>query len=578
MKNKKRFVIYLFSLVGCVSLFVFGVVNYLSGNAMAGIVEFLAGIIGVFNIFIVRVFKKDEVGASVILVLMLGLLSFIAVNGGVSGTGIFWFFTFPPLAFYMKSPQKALAWMLALGVSITYIYTSGSSFYEGHELMQLSASLFAVTLLVYFYVLANNEATQQIKEQNKEMTVLNKQLSERLTQQEEYDITIANQNKELEDTKKAILNVLEDLQEEKSRDEAILANIADGLVVTNEEGVVTLINGAFSKILGWDESEVLGEDFVNLVPMFDEKEKSILRKDRTLMHVLKKDSKVTSVVTRYYQRKDGTLFPAAISVAPIIVAGKVVGAVEVFRDVTQEKAVDRAKTEFVSLASHQLRTPLSAIKWYTELLLSGDFGKLDAVQTSYAEEIERGTERMIELVGALLNVSRLELGTFSDELEEISLPQMIADIVKEHNPLVEQKKITLTKSVNTLVPSLRADKKLTRIVLENLISNAVKYTPSGGTVSVSLDFNKDKKDSVLYSVRDSGIGIPKSQQEQIFQKLFRADNAREGDTDGTGLGLYLVKLITEKMGGSIRFESEENKGTTFFVTLPIADAKSANKK
>ena len=152
---------------------------------------------------------------------------------------------------------------------------------------------------------------------------------------------------------------------------------------------------------------------------------------------------------------------------------------------------------------------------------------------------------------------------------------MVEDIIKEHAPVIKEKEIAFTKELSNDLPYLVADKKLTRIVFENLISNAVKYTPKKGTVSVSLALEeKSGVKEFSYVVQDSGIGIPTDQQDKVFQKLFRADNAREGDTDGTGLGLYLVKLIIEKMGGTIRFESSEGKGTTFFVRLPLRSSMS----
>ncbi len=252
--------------------------------------------------------------------------------------------------------------------------------------------------------------------------------------------------------------------------------------------------------------------------------------------------------------------------------GKVVKMVGVNFDVTKEHAVDQAKTEFVSLASHQLRTPLSAINWYTEMLLAGDAGAITDDQKNYLEEIYHGNQRMVDLVNALLNVSRMELGTFIVEPEPTNIIQLAQDVVKEQNPQITQRKIQLTVKFAKDIPVMQVDPKLLRMVFQNLLSNSVKYTPEGGAVTMSIQ-RDDKDNAVAITVADTGYGIPKEQHDKIFSKLFRADNVREQDTDGTGLGLYIVKSIVEQSNGKIWFESEKDKGTTFHVTLPLAGMK-----
>ena len=569
MKKNKERIIYLFSSVGITALFVFGIVNMIQGNIIAGVVELAAAGITTINLLLVRFFRMTELGASVILALMLVVLSFLIVNGGVSGSGILWFYTFPPLVLYLKPFRVGMVWTALLALSVVLMYLSGNSFYERSELIQLAASFTAVMLMVYFYVLANKESGTVIVQQNETLTALNNELQEKLSSQEEFDAIIRTKNKELEDTKKATLNLLEDLQQEKSQDEAILASISDGLTVTDEKGVIILANDACVDLLGWTREELIGQKLTDLVPMFDEEGNPINENNRPLIKVLNQDPTFELASLYYYGQKNGNKVPVSVSIAPIPSGEKITGTVEVFRDVTHEQAVDKAKTEFVSLASHQLRTPLSAIKWYVELLLSGDFGKLTKNQEEYVNEIPKGSERMIELVGSLLDVSRLELGTITTEPEELNLSLIIDDIVKEHKPTIVEKELVFKTDIERNGPTICADKKLTRIALENLISNAVKYTPQKGSVEVKLALEKSSQATYAYTVQDSGIGIPKDQQDKVFQKLFRADNAREGDTTGTGLGLYLVKLILEKMGGSIMFTSDSGKGTLFTVRIPV---------
>ncbi len=282
-------------------------------------------------------------------------------------------------------------------------------------------------------------------------------------------------------------------------------------------------------------------------------------------------------------KKDGSKVAVADSAAPLKDKnGEVIGCVVVFRDVTKERSIDKAKTEFVSLASHQLRTPLSSINWYTEMLLAGDAGKINKEQKNYLEEVYKGNKRMVDLVNALLNVSRLELGTFAIEPEPTDVVKLAQSVADEQKPQILEKKIKLNQKYVDNLPLLNADPKLLRIVFQNLLSNAVKYTPEKGIINIDLhlvkqgeplDTRKANEDSIAVTVSDTGYGIPKSQQDKIFSKLFRADNVREKDTEGTGLGLYIVKSIVDHSGGKIWFESTENEGTTFYITLPLSGMK-----
>jgi len=261
------------------------------------------------------------------------------------------------------------------------------------------------------------------------------------------------------------------------------------------------------------------------------------------------------------------MVPVADSAAPLKdFKGKAVGCVIVFRDVTKERDIDKAKTEFVSLASHQLRTPLSSINWYTEMMLSGDAGKINKEQKEYLEEVYAGSKRMVNLVNALLNVSRIELGTFAVDPESVDFRKVAKSVLSELSPEISRKGIKVSAKIEEKLPFITADPKLVRIIFQNLLSNAIKYTKEKGSVNLAL--KKGKKD-ILLKVSDSGIGIPAGQQKNIFTKLFRADNARVGDTEGTGLGLYIVKAIIDHSGGEIKFFSEEGKGTTFNVRIPL---------
>lgn len=258
---------------------------------------------------------------------------------------------------------------------------------------------------------------------------------------------------------------------------------------------------------------------------------------------------------------------------PVVLDRKVIGAIRIFRDITYEREVDRAKTEFVSLASHQLRTPLSTVNWYTEMLLAGDAGELNAQQRKYLDEVYASNQRMVELVNALLDVSCLELGTFVIDPQTVDVKKLAESVIAEQMPQIGFKNMAFSFSCAEDVSFMRADPKLVRMVMQNILSNAVKYTPPEGKISMLLT-RANRKD-ILLRVTDTGYGIPDNQKEKICTKFFRADNVRSKDTDGTGLGLYIVKSVIENAGGKIWFTSsaEEGKsGTTFYAILPIGEA------
>jgi signal transduction histidine kinase len=234
------------------------------------------------------------------------------------------------------------------------------------------------------------------------------------------------------------------------------------------------------------------------------------------------------------------------------------------------KSLDLAKDEFVSIASHQLRTPLTALKGYTGMLLDGDPGPINDKQREYLGEIKSANDRMIGLITALLNVSRVDLGVFIVEPEPTNLEEVAKSVLKELQTNSDAKKLQMTTSFEKDLPLLNADPKIIRMVFQNLLSNAVKYTPVEGTISIAI---KRDGSALTISVADTGYGIPEDVQQKIFTKMFRADNARTKDPNGTGLGLYIIKATIEQTGGKIWFESKENKGSTFYVSLPLEGMK-----
>jgi signal transduction histidine kinase len=239
---------------------------------------------------------------------------------------------------------------------------------------------------------------------------------------------------------------------------------------------------------------------------------------------------------------------------------------EAERDIANVKEIDRAKTEFVSLASHQLRTPLTSISWFTEMLVKREIGDLNDKQMEYLNEIYKGNQRMIDLVDDILNTSRIDTGILVAEPKMISLTEIAESVLSEISPLLKDKGVEIIKEYEEDIPQIKADPELVRIIFQNLLSNSQKYTPEGGKITIGIN----KQDShILVKIADTGYGIPKSQQGRIFTKMFRADNIRSKETDGTGLGLYIARAIVRQSGGKIWFDSIENEGSNFYVTFPI---------
>ena len=298
------------------------------------------------------------------------------------------------------------------------------------------------------------------------------------------------------DTKKAILNILEDVELERSNSEIsakelekfklALDNASDSIVISDPEGQVIYMNKGAGRITGFSPEEALGTKAGKA--WGDLMDKKYYQK---MWDTIKTKKKIFSGEIKN-RRKNGEEYYALISISPILNKQK---EVEFFvcieRDVTHEKEIDRAKTEFVSLVSHQLRTPLSSINWYAEMLIAGDIGNLNEEQVDVVKEIYQSNQRMIELINSLLNVSRLELGTFIINPKKQDIKPIAREAVKELQPLIKVKKIKFLADYSKELPLIRIDQQLVKIIFQNLLSNAVKYTPAAGKVSLSI--KKDKK-------------------------------------------------------------------------------------
>jgi PAS domain S-box-containing protein len=345
--------------------------------------------------------------------------------------------------------------------------------------------------------------------------------------------------------------------------EALLNSIGDGAIMTDEFGRIVRINPAALSILGFEEKELLGKWFPKVIVALNEKGTPLGLIDRPISKAFLTGKPISEKMN--YRRKDGGSIPVSITVSPMMIEDRPVGAIEVFRDISLEHEIDRMKSEFISLASHQLRTPLSAIKTYSHMLVEGFMGPVEPSQKKALHTIIAASNRMNELISTLLNITRIESGSIAITPKLININKLVDEVHKELQHAATEKNITTSIIVPKTPLHVRTDNLIAKEVLSNLISNAIKYTPEKGSIIIKL---QSRKNNVCVSVQDTGFGIPAYSQDQIFTKFFRAHNVVKRETSGTGLGLYLVKGLVDVLGGKVWFTSKEDEGSIFYFSLP----------
>lgn len=400
--------------------------------------------------------------------------------------------------------------------------------------------------------------------------------------QKDLDMKIASQTKLLAQQREqlsrqqlALLNILEDVKDEKeeidrqrNKLDIILDGIGDGVFAVDKDFVITRFNGVATQITGFSQEEVVGKKCRDILQFRRESDDSLYYD--FIINAIEKGKIQNMANHTYVVRKDGSKVAVADSAAPIKNEdGEVLGCVVVFRDVTIEREVNKMKDEFVSVASHQLRTPLTGIKWYLQLLSKEDKGELAQEQREYIKAIYDSNERMIKLVDDLLSVSRIDTGRkFEIRKKKVNIVQEFKMVIDRYTVIARQRgiKIVCQKDCPTKL-MVNADPDKLSEVFANIVSNAVKYSKDKGKVEISVS---EEKEDYVFAVKDSGLGIPKDQQDKIFEKFFRAENVKKHQVEGNGLGLYIARSIIEAHNGKIWFKSQKDKGTTFYISIPKA--------
>ncbi|MEK7635524.1 MAG: PAS domain-containing sensor histidine kinase [Patescibacteria group bacterium] len=384
----------------------------------------------------------------------------------------------------------------------------------------------------------------------------------------------------------AMMNILEDereleinLKNERDKTMTIVSSVGEGLLVIDNDYKIVLINEIAARFLEVSVAGVIGKDAKEIINMYKGSEK-LPDEKRPVAKTLKTGKIVTIRLDDdiYYIVSSGRRFPITLISTPLVSKGNIVGAVVVFSDITEEKKLDEAKSSFIATASHQLRTPLTTIRWYSEMLSNGDAGPLNKDQKVFMEKIYNGILKLNEALGILLSLARIEGGgNVKINPVKTNLVKFTDEIIKSLALLAKEKKINIKiNAVEKDLPEVLIDQAMLSQVIVNLLSNAIRYTDNKGKIEISIAVFGN---SVIYSIKDDGIGIPQGQQKNIFNKFFRAENAISKIPDGNGIGLTLVKNFVEFWKGKIWFESptvwigkkggEERKGTIFYLTIPI---------
>lgn len=412
-----------------------------------------------------------------------------------------------------------------------------------------------------------NAMLDQISSYNKDLETEVKQKTELLSD----TLALAeHKNKTLEDTKKAMLNVLNDLAEEKdnlktesTRVEALFDSIGDGLVVTDQYGKVVQVNPVAEKLLGTKATNLVGKWYPDVVELYDQDGVLVAPEERPIMKAIT-DGKAfrTRALTMAVKGKP-TKFPVSITASPLLVNNQPLGVVVIFRDITQERELDEAKDDFVSLVSHQLRTPATAVKQFLGMIIEGYAGKVTAEQKDFINTAYESNERQIGIIDDLLNVSRLDLGKLKPNLQAVDITALVKDIYQIMVPKTAERKQKLELNA-TKSYTIQADPNILRMAIENFVDNASKYTPDGGSISLSVT-NKGK--NVYVAIADTGVGIAQKDVKRLFKKFSRIENSLSVIRGGSGLGLYIAHQIVLLHKGKLTVESKLGKGTTFTIQL-----------
>ncbi|NCU34098.1 PAS domain-containing protein [Candidatus Saccharibacteria bacterium] len=364
-----------------------------------------------------------------------------------------------------------------------------------------------------------------------------------------------------------------------SSEQAVINAIEDGVVVVGNDANILLVNPSAEKILSWTSNDACGLNYASILKITDENGKENTSATNPIAKALLNSTPFSSREV-YLKPQNSKTMPVSLNINPINEENA--GIVVVFRNISKEIKENREQAEFISTASHEMRTPVASIEGYLGLALNPNTATIDERAKDYITKAHESTQHLGRLFQDLLDVTKADDGKLKSESQVINTSGFIKSIWEGHKIQAEKKGLRYIYEPNisksgekqlTPVFFTHADKDHLREVVDNLIENAVKYTPSG---EVSVNVSGDN-DAVEITVRDSGIGIPVEDIPHLFQKFYRVDNSDTREIGGTGLGLYLSRRLVESMSGKIAVESEYKKGSVFKITLPRISSEEARR-
>lgn len=383
---------------------------------------------------------------------------------------------------------------------------------------------------------------------------------------------------ELDSDNKAYQNLANKLSEVASKSEVVINAIGDGVIAIDSQGIIQLINPAAQQIIGWGKQDALALNYKSVLKLLDPKGNELDTTTDPIQQVLNINQQIRTTSLTLVTKSEKKLIISLV-VSPISQVGS--GVIAVFHDVTKEKDDERKQAEFVSTASHEMRTPVASIEGYLSLTLGPQTAQIDNRAREYILKAHASAEHLGHLLQDLLGVSKAEDGRLPNKPKVVNIITFVHEIVQGFEQKASAKGINLVFSP---IPTESTERHITpayfvnldndhiREIMNNLVENAIKYTPNGEIV---IDIEGDEE-RVVISVKDSGIGMPAEDMPHLFQKFYRVDNKNTREIGGTGLGLYLSRRLAEILGGRIWAESIYGKGSTFFVELPRISSQEAS--
>lgn len=380
---------------------------------------------------------------------------------------------------------------------------------------------------------------------------------------------------------RAYQELASELSHEANKADVVISAIEDGVVAVDKQGVIQLMNPAAQRIIGWSSGDAIGLSYKSVIKLNDAADQPVSVSNDPIEKVLA-DSREVNSEDFSVKTEAGKKVLLSVVVSPI--GQPSTGAIVVFRDVTKEKAEEREQAEFISTASHEMRTPVASIEGYLGLALNPNTATVDTRAQEYIQKAHEAAQHLGRLFQDLLDVSKSEDGRLSNNPKVVNVVEFVADIAQGLESKAKEKGLRFLYkpqsserpvSDRLVAPVYYAhvDNDHLREVVANLIENAIKYTPKGDVI---VDVGADNS-VVTISIQDSGIGIPTEDIPHLFQKFYRVDNTDTREIGGTGLGLYLCRRLAEIMNGSVRVESEYKRGSTFFLEIPRIEHDEATR-